>query len=145
MKNPGTPYRLEMRADSLSLNEKVSHLSTSTSRGVLDCHFLLQGIVTTQESKPGLLHCRQIPHWLSCEESPKEEERWWKRKSKSGQRRNGLAGFDSAQEKKVRMVSWRKAWSLDLTEMDLTPDPGSYHWAIFDKIINFPEPPLAYL
>ena len=34
MKNPGTPYRLEMRADSLSLNEKVSHLSTSTSRGV---------------------------------------------------------------------------------------------------------------
>ena len=27
MKNPGTPYRLEMRADSLSLNEKLSHLS----------------------------------------------------------------------------------------------------------------------
>ena len=34
MKNPGTPYRLEMRADSLSSNEVVSHLSTSTSRGV---------------------------------------------------------------------------------------------------------------
>ena len=34
MKNPGTPYRLDMRADSLSLNEKVSHLSTSTSRGL---------------------------------------------------------------------------------------------------------------
>ena len=34
MKNPGTPYRLEMRADSLSSNEEVSHLSTSTSRGV---------------------------------------------------------------------------------------------------------------
>ena len=27
MRNPGTPYRLEMRADSLSLNEKVRHLS----------------------------------------------------------------------------------------------------------------------
>ena len=34
MKNPGTPYRLEMRADSLSSNEEVSRLSTSTSRGV---------------------------------------------------------------------------------------------------------------
>ena len=31
MKNPGTPYRLEMRADSLSSNEEVSDLSTSTS------------------------------------------------------------------------------------------------------------------
>ena len=34
MKNPGTPFRLEMRADSLSSNEEVSDLSTSTSRGV---------------------------------------------------------------------------------------------------------------
>ena len=29
-----TPFRLEMRADSLSSNEEVSHLSKSTSRGV---------------------------------------------------------------------------------------------------------------
>ena len=34
MKNPGTQYRQEMRADSLSSNEEVNHLSTSTSRGV---------------------------------------------------------------------------------------------------------------
>ena len=34
MKDPGTPIRLEMRADSLSSTEEVSHLSTSTSRGV---------------------------------------------------------------------------------------------------------------
>ena len=34
MKNPGTPYRLVMRADSLSSNEEVIQLSTSTSRGV---------------------------------------------------------------------------------------------------------------
>ena len=26
----------------------------------VDCHFLLQGIFPTQESNPGLLHCRQI-------------------------------------------------------------------------------------
>ena len=34
MKDPGTPYHLEMRADSLSSTEEVSHLSTSTSRRV---------------------------------------------------------------------------------------------------------------
>ena len=33
-KAPCTPYRLEMRADSLSLTEEVRQLSTSTSRGV---------------------------------------------------------------------------------------------------------------
>ena len=53
-------------------------------------------------------------HQLSYEGSPKEEERRWKKKSMSGQRRNRLAGFDSAKEKKVKTVSWRKAWSLDL-------------------------------
>ena len=34
------------------------------------CHFLLQGIFPTQESNPGLLHCRQILYWLSYEGSP---------------------------------------------------------------------------
>ena len=29
------------------------------------CHFLLQGIFQTQESNPGLLHCRQIIYQLS--------------------------------------------------------------------------------
>ena len=29
------------------------------------CHFLLQGIFLTQESNPGLLHCRLIPYCLS--------------------------------------------------------------------------------
>ena len=33
-KAPRTPYRSKMRADSLSLTEEVSQLSTSTSRGV---------------------------------------------------------------------------------------------------------------
>ena len=28
-------------------------------------HCLLQGISLTQESNPGLLHCRQILYWLS--------------------------------------------------------------------------------
>ena len=32
------------------------------------CHFLLQGILLTQESNPGLLHCRQILYLLSKEQ-----------------------------------------------------------------------------
>ena len=34
------------------------------------CHFLLQGIFSTQRSNPGLLHCRQVLYWLRYEESP---------------------------------------------------------------------------
>ena len=32
------------------------------------CHFLLQGIFPTQESNPGLLHCKQILYCLSQQE-----------------------------------------------------------------------------
>ena len=42
MKDPGTPYRLEMRADSLSLTEEVSQLSTSTSRGVFNPEYVCE-------------------------------------------------------------------------------------------------------
>ena len=35
------------------------------------CHFLLQGIVPTQESNLGVLHCRQILSQLSYKGSPK--------------------------------------------------------------------------
>ena len=34
------------------------------------CHALLQGIFPTQGSNPGLLHCRQIPYYLSHRGSP---------------------------------------------------------------------------
>ena len=33
----------------------------------VDCHFLLQRIFQTQESNPGLLHCRQILYQMSYE------------------------------------------------------------------------------
>ena len=36
------------------------------------CHFLLQGIFPTQESDPGLLHCRQTLHCPSHQETPRE-------------------------------------------------------------------------
>ena len=35
-----------------------------------DCHSLLQGILLTQESNPGFLHCRQILYCLSHQGSP---------------------------------------------------------------------------
>ena len=35
----------------------------------VDCHFLLQGIFLTQESNPGLLHCRQIVYQLAMREA----------------------------------------------------------------------------
>ena len=31
----------------------------------MGCHFILQGICLTQESNPGLLHCRQIFFFLN--------------------------------------------------------------------------------
>ena len=34
------------------------------------CHFLLQGIFSTQGSNPGLLHCRRILYQLSHQGSP---------------------------------------------------------------------------
>ena len=36
----------------------------------MDCHFLLQGIFPTQESNPGLPHCRQTLYHLSHQGSP---------------------------------------------------------------------------
>ena len=36
----------------------------------MGCHFLLQGIVATQELNPGLLHCRQILSQLSSKGNP---------------------------------------------------------------------------
>ena len=43
--------------------------SPGKSSGV-GCHFLLQGIFSTQGSNPGLLHCRQILYHLSHRGSP---------------------------------------------------------------------------
>ena len=42
MNVPGTPYHLEMRADSLSLTEEVSQLSTSISRGVFPQEYVCE-------------------------------------------------------------------------------------------------------
>ena len=41
------------------------------------CHFLLQGIVPTQELNPGFLHCRQILYQLSYKGSLEVSEVKW--------------------------------------------------------------------
>ena len=51
------------------------------------CHALLQGIFPSQESNPGLPHCRRILYQLSYSESPYVKNKWlathtiWQRKS----------------------------------------------------------------
>ena len=55
MKDPGTKYRLEMRADSLSSTEEVSHLSTSPSRGVFPQEYVCESdpvIYSSNEMDP---------------------------------------------------------------------------------------------
>ena len=39
-------------------------------------HSLLQGILPTQGSNPGLLHCKQILYHLSPQGSPRRDRRW---------------------------------------------------------------------
>ena len=46
------------------LGFSVHGVSPGKNTGV-DCHTLLQGIFPTQESNPGLLHCRRILYHLS--------------------------------------------------------------------------------
>ena len=51
----------------------ISSISPWTSPGKntgVGCHFLLQGIVLSQGSNSGLLHCRQILYHLSHEGTP---------------------------------------------------------------------------
>ena len=42
----------------------------------MGCHFLLQGIILTQESNQGLLHCRQMICQLSYEGSLLFSHQW---------------------------------------------------------------------
>ena len=55
------------------------------------CHFLLRGIFPTEESSPGLLHCRQMLYRLSHQGSP-----WQFRRCK--------------QEMWARKIVWRRKW-----------------------------------
>ena len=50
------------------------------------CHFLLQGIFPTQESNPGLPHCRQILYHLSHQGRPRERGGMEKGLTKGGSR-----------------------------------------------------------
>ena len=61
---------------SYSVNLQTVACQAPLSMGILQAkywseyHSLFQGIFPTQESKPGLLHCRQILYLLSHQRSP---------------------------------------------------------------------------
>ena len=59
--NSATPWTAARRAP----------LSVGFSRQGVGCHFLLQGIIPTQGSNPGLLYCRQILYHLRHQGSPR--------------------------------------------------------------------------
>ena len=58
-----TPSGSSVHGDSTGKNTKVG------------CHAILQGIFPTQESNPGLVHCRQILYHLSHQVSPNKDHR----------------------------------------------------------------------
>ena len=60
--NSATPWTAARRAP----------LSVGFSRQGVGCHFLLQGIIPTQGSNPGLLYCRQILYHLRHAGKPKD-------------------------------------------------------------------------
>ena len=72
MKDPGTPYGLEMRTDSLSLTEEVSHLSTSTSREVFPKDYVCERDPVFYASRkmdaemPGFKRRSNFPAEASC-------------------------------------------------------------------------------
>ena len=51
-------------------------MGLSNKNTPVGCHFLLQGIFPTQESNPGLLHCRKILYQLSYEGTLRNSSKW---------------------------------------------------------------------
>ena len=56
----------------LQLTKLFCSWDSSGKNAGMGCHSLLQGIVLTQGSNPGLLHCRQILYHLSHQGSLQE-------------------------------------------------------------------------
>ena len=82
MKNPGTPYRLEMTADSLPSNEEVSHLSTRTSRGVFPYEYVCERdpvFYSSSKMDPQMPSLERIPNFLqrlhACSSFISQDER----------------------------------------------------------------------
>ena len=62
---------IKPRSPSLQADSLPSETPGKSKNTGVGCHSLLQGIFPTQESNRGLLHCRQILHQLSYQESPR--------------------------------------------------------------------------
>ena len=71
MLNSLEPEAWEIGEQTLAQCQSSSVLGDSPGKNTgVGCHALLQGIFPTQESNPGLPHCRQILYHLSHQGSP---------------------------------------------------------------------------
>ena len=62
---PWWPWWLFAQSDGLQPARLLRPWDSPGKNTGMGCRSLLQGIFPTQESNPGLLHCRQILYWLS--------------------------------------------------------------------------------
>ena len=69
------------------------------------CHFLLQGIFSTQGSNPGLLHCRQILNQLSHKGSPRILESFPRQVEKKSRSPQGERALEFSRRKKGQTFS----------------------------------------
>ena len=77
---------------------------TGKSAGV-DCHFLLQGIFPTQESNPGLPHCKQTLYRLSHQES------FLKLETINSSSKTWHSGFKKFENNGGQKASWKRDFS----------------------------------
>ena len=68
-----SPSRISLRPHGLQPARLLCPWDSPGKNTGVDCHFLLQGIFSTQGLNLGLPHCRQILYQLSCQGSPKEK------------------------------------------------------------------------
>ena len=93
------------------------------------CHFLLQGIFVTQESNPGLLHCRQTLYLLSHQGSPcfsKDHFFFpfgWDFQGPWGMSKNCLSFPELTFQAKFK-PTWRMSEPYPLREQGLLPSPA---------------------
>ena len=76
----------------------------------MGCHFLLQGIFSTQESNPGLMHCRQTHYHLSHQRAQPS----WERRAKADRGEKlfgGMAAFHLLFWGQKKLGS-RRSWEM---------------------------------
>ena len=87
------------------------------------CHFLLQGIVSTQESNLGLLHCRQILYQLSYQGSPPSSLFLFRRCPQEAL----VPCWWKVRQTRKWVFDWAPEWPSGKLRWTLLPPPSPYH------------------